>query len=406
MTAIGHETPIAYATEQYAFAAGVALLAVIYLFAPLLSFIAGLLFLTVFTARLYRVARIGAAVVTIFAGSSVWASRTFGANMSDDFQQYYDIYYQIDHQHFTTGVIPAYEFVLPAFFKLVSLVLPSLTPNGLMFVCAVTAGLILLAYLEHFGLEDFTPEKKGYGVAIAFLFFSFVMVTQLTRQMMSSVLLVYLFFAAPPLWRRASLGLAALLHLTAVGVHATIRLLQRRYLTLAILILSGILFIKFGDVDALAGLVIQYNIPRIGYYLTAADSGGNVATFAVVLVVFLTGTISLTILKLAGQPLHAREKNAMVVVGGAVVVYLLTLSITLLPFRLFLVIHAVLAGWFLALFTRRFPVPYLLIGGVALILYRTRSLYIIDPASAFVPWGIYGMFGGLPGYYFLSYFAA
>jgi len=71
------------------------------------------------------------------------------------------------------------------------------------------------------------------------------------------------------------------------------------------------------------------------------------------------------------------------------------------PFRLFLVIHAVMAGWFLAYFTRRFPSAYLALGGAALII--TRSLFLINPTSAFLPWDVYGPFGALPGYFMLSY---
>jgi len=84
-------------------------------------------------------------------------------------------------------------------------------------------------------------------------------------------------------------------------------------------------------------------------------------------------------------------------------VYLLALNVTLGPFRLFLVIHAVMAGWFFAYFTRRFAMPYLAVGGVLLILWRSRSLYFADPASAFLPWSVYGPFGAVPGYFVLSY---
>jgi hypothetical protein len=89
-----------------------------------------------------------------------------------------------------------------------------------------------------------------------------------------------------------------------------------------------------------------------------------------------------------------------------IIVYLLTLDLTLGPFRLFLVVHAVMAGWFFAYFTRRFPTPYLVVAGAALVLWRTRSLYFIDPTSAFLPWDVYGPFGALPGYFVLTYIAS
>jgi hypothetical protein len=62
-----------------------------------------------------------------------------------------------------------------------------------------------------------------------------------------------------------------------------------------------------------------------------------------------------------------------------------------------------MAGWFLAYLTRRLPTAYLVVGGVALILWRTRTLYFVDPASAFLPWGVYGPFSAIPGYFVLSY---
>ena len=99
----------------------------------------------------------------------------------------------------------------------------------------------------------------------------------------------------------------------------------------------------------------------------------------------------------------------MVLLVGVIIVYLLTLELTLGPFRLFLVIHAVMAGWLFAYFTRRFPSLYLAVVGAALIMalsmWRSRSLYLIDTTRSFLPWDVYGPFGALPGYFVLSYLA-
>lgn len=404
MTSALESEPRHYRADQYALAAVVALLAAVYLFSPLASYIGALLYLTIFSRLLYPAVRVGAAIVTVLSGASIWASRTFGRSMSDDFEQYYEIYSRISNHEWTTGVIPAYEFGLPAFFKVISMALPSLTPSGLMFVVTVTAGLIMLFYLERFGLEEFPREKKAYCVAMVFLFFSFVMVTQLTRQMLSSVLLVYLFFVVRPLWKWLSLIVASAIHITAVAVHAVVRALQGRYLILLFAV-AAILVAQFVDIASVASALIGYDIPRLGYYLVGAESSGNLATLAIVVLVAVAGALSLLALKASNQHITAREKGTLIVLAGVIVIYLLTLNVTLLPFRLFLIIHAVMAGWFFAFFTRRFPSVYLVIGGVALIFWRTRSLYVIDPASAFVPWGVYGAFGALPGYFFLSYIA-
>ena len=396
--------PRYYRADQYALAAAVVLLAAVYLFSPLASYIGALLFLTLCSRFLYRVVRVAAGIVTVLSGASIWASRTFGESLSDDFAQYYEIYGRINNHEWTSGVIPGYEFALPAFLKLISLVFPNLTPNGLMFVVTTTAGLILLAYLERFGLDEFPREKKGYGVAMVFLFFSFVMVTQLTRQMLSSVLLVYLFFVVRPAWTCASLMAASATHITAVAVHAVVRTLQGTYMVL-VFVMAAILMARFVDVESVASAVIGYDIPRLGYYLVGAESSGNIATLAIVVLVAVAGALSLLALKASKQRITTQEKRAMMILVGVIAVYLLTLNVTLLPFRLFLIIHAVMAGWFFAFFTRRFPSVYLAIGGVALIFWRTHSLYVINPASAFVPWGLYRAFGKLPGYFVLSYIA-
>jgi hypothetical protein len=273
-----------------------------------------------------------------------------------------------------------------------------------MYVVTVTAGLIMVLYLERFGLEEFPREKKAYCAAMVFLFFSFVMVTQLTRQMLSSVLLVYLFFAARPVWNWLSLIAASILHITALAVHTVVRALQGKYLVLLFAV-GAILVARFVDIASVASTVLGYDLPRVGYYLAGADSSGNLATLFIIVLVAIAGALSLLALKASGQPITRREKGALIILAGVIVVYLLTLNVTLLPFRLFLIIHAVMAGWFFAFFTRRFPNVYLTIGGVALIIWRTHSLYAINPESAFVPWGVYGAFGALPGYFFLSYFA-
>lgn len=406
MTALDQPTPGGYSADQYAFAAGTALLAGLYLFSPLVAYIATLLYLTVFSERLTAPVRISAAVIAILSGASIWASRGLGQSMSDDFQQYYDIYSQIDAHGWTTGVIPSYELGLPAFFKMISLASPTLTPSGLMFVVTATAGLIFLFYVERFGLQDFPRGKKGYGIAMIFLFFSFVMVTQLTRQMLSSVLLVCVFFLVRPAARRFSLLLASVVHVSAIAIHIVLRLLQRRLLVIPLLAVIVVVLVRFINIETVVSMVSGFDLPRLGYYFASADAAGNRATLSIVLLVTVAGALSLLVLKLSRQTILQQERREMALLIGVVVVYLLTLNITLVPFRLFLVIHAVMAGWFFAYFTRRFPTIYLVIGGVALILYRTRTLYVIDPASAFIPWHVYGAVSSFPGYFFLSYLSS
>ncbi len=361
-------------SDQYFVAAAVPLLGVLYMFSPLASYIGALLFLTLFSSRLNANVRIATSAIVILSGASIWASRQVGLSVSDDFASYYDMYTRIDHLEWTTERIPPYELGLPMFFRIVSVALPDLTPNGLMFVSTTVTGLILLFCVERFGLREFPREKRAYCLAMVFLFFSFVLTTQLTRQMLSSVLLVNAFFCVRATARRLSLLVASLFHLAAIPVYAVLRMLQGRFLLLVIALLSAVVLANLVDVEAAESWVTRYGVPRVGYYLTLTNGESNRMSFLIVLGVAMAGVMSLLAVKAA---------------------------------RAFLVVHAVMAGWFFAYFTRRFPNRYLAVVGAALIialnLWRGRTLYVVDAAREFLPWEVYGPFGALPGYFVLSY---
>jgi len=389
--------------DRYLLAAAVPLLSVGYLFSPWASYTGALLYLTLFTARLSPRVRVATSVIAILSGASIWASRQVGVSVSDDFAWYYDLYTRIDHVEWSTERVPVYEAGLPLLLKIIHVALPGLTPNGLMFVLTTGTGLILLFCVERFGLQEFPRDKRAYGVAMVFLFFSFLLTTQLTRQMLSSVVLVNVLFCLRAVPRRLSLLVASVFHVSAIPVYAILRLLHRRYLLLAFLIVTGVVLVNVVDVRTAASLVSGYDVPRVGYYLTSEDIGGNRTSLAIVVAVTIAGLVSLLILKATRAQLSSQEKRIMALLVGVVILYLLTLDLTLGPFRVFLMVHAVMAGWFFAYFTRRFPRLWLAVGGTALIIVRAWSLYVVDPTRVFLPWEVYGPFGALPGYFVLSY---
>jgi len=388
--------------EQYLPLAALVLLSVIYLFSPFASYIGSLLFLTVFSRRLSTRMRIAASVIAILSGASIWASRLVGRTESDDFEWYYAIYRPVDPVPWTNK-IPVYEVGFPLLIKIISVALPGLTPSGLIFVLTTVTGLILLFGVERFGLREFSKEKRGYCNAMVFLFFSFVLTTQLTRQMLSSVFLVIAFLSPKAMPRRLSLLLASAFHLSAIGVYAVIRMFQSKYLWIPFLLFWVVLITNVVDVYAMASLVTG-QIPRLDYfYLMAGDSAANLATLAIVLAVTLPGAMSLVGLKAAEARISAQEKRIMLLLALVILAYFLTLNFTLGPFRVFLVIHAVLAGWFFAFLTRRWSSPWLVVGSVVLILMRAWSLFFVDPDRTFLPWEVYGPFGAFPGYFIFSY---
>ena len=390
--------------DEYLFLGAVAFLCLCYMFSPLASYLGALLYLTVFSHRLSTRVRIATGVVVIISAASIWASREVGRNASDDFEFYYDMYRRVGALEWGAERIPVYEFGLPLLFRIIRIGLPDLTPNGLMFVLTSVTGLILLFCVERFGLTGFARGKRAYCVAMALLFFSFVLTTQLTRQMLSSAILVLAFFSLKALPRGLWVLLASVVHVSAVGVYAVVRVFQSRHLLITMVLVSVVVGAHLIDLEAVASLLGAYGVPRVGYYLTMGDSGANAASLDIVLVVALAGLLSILVCKAANARVLWREKRLMALLVGVIIVYLLSLNVILGPFRLFLVIHAVMAGWIFAFFTRRFATSYLVVGGVLLILWKARSLYFTDPSSAFLPWGVYGPFGAVPGYFVLSYF--
>ena len=388
--------------EQYLHVAAVLLLTAVYMFSPLVSYVSALLFLTIFSRRLSTRVRIATSTIVILSGASIWASRLVGRSESDDFAWYYQTYNPIDTVPWTEK-IPFYEVGLPLLIKIIRIALPGLTPNGLIFVLTTITGLILSFCVERFGLRDFPREKRAYCVAMVFLFFSFVLTTQLTRQMLSSVILATVLFSLKPAVNRLSLLLASVFHITAIPVYAVIKIFQGRLLVLWSALVAVVILVKLVGTVAVASLVAGYDVPRVGYYLTSMDTGANQASLVIVVAVALAGLTSLLALKTVNAQISSQEKRTVVLLVAVLVVYLSTLNFTLGPFRLFLVIHAVLAGWFFAYLTRRLASPWLTTGGVALIILRALYLYFPDPARAFLQWEVYGPFGAFPGYFVFFY---
>nr|WP_269472199.1 EpsG family protein [Helicobacter canis] len=78
--------------------------------------------------------------------------------------------------------------------------------------------ILLLIWLEKYGMQGLSEWQKSLCILLVFLFFNFVWTTWLTRQMISSVLILYSLSACTLRFKWFFAFLACLFHLTAIPI--------------------------------------------------------------------------------------------------------------------------------------------------------------------------------------------
>ncbi|MBN3975881.1 EpsG family protein, partial [Serratia marcescens] len=213
-------------------------------FSPLLGFYGSLIYLAIQGFSL-RILRINVAIIAIISGSFIAASRNTLMVLGDDFNVNYYVYQLMQHgesifyHDFSGGI----EFILPLYFKIIGSVFNIENPVYIFF--SVTALCLTLFYiwLEKYALKNIDADKRALCVAASLGLFVLFSTTQLMRQMISTVFLLY----ALSLWTEKKklsfvifFALAVFSHLSSVLLFFVITTLmgEDRYKKYIILLIS------------------------------------------------------------------------------------------------------------------------------------------------------------------------
>jgi hypothetical protein len=357
--------------EQHLCVAGMLLLVV----SPLASFaLCGFLLMTLH-ARTPREVRWVLEISLALALSMMTGSRQLDPNnLSDDIHGYYEIYRELARGDLTTLTQfgGGFEVAMPLLFWLWGSVLPALTVNGLMFCLSATSALLLVLWIERTFYRRGVPVRPalaGLCLVMLNLFFA----TQLSRQFLSLIVLLFAFTAATRSGRGLYLVFAASLHLSALPFYA-VWLLARRGVWgwIGIVGLAVLLRLFFLDLLAAFDVIPAALADKLVYYVDNDDSATD-ADVSSLRMIALLAVLSLVSLLASRMLADTRTRPWLALPWLAGTVHYVLLSIPLASLRSTLVVHSILPGliaW--QMFAHRALALRPLVLG-ALLLYKTAG---------------------------------
>lgn len=194
-------------------------------FSPFIAFFIGPLLLIVFGSGFQRWHRIFVSVVVIFAGAVLFGDK----ECHSDCLVYYNTYERLLKGEsgaffiFGNGV----EIASPILFWLFGKIFGHLSSFHFTMALIFVGGLLLYIWLEVYGLKQVVQKQKAICVALVLILLYFWDLGFLTRQMFSSIMILYAITAQRQESRFFFILLATLFHATALIFLAIIWLLVR-----------------------------------------------------------------------------------------------------------------------------------------------------------------------------------
>ena len=369
------------------------------MFSPMLAWLFAFLALSMGTATLTAESRKLYSVIAAFASALIAGSRQVFISPSDDFKSYYSLYLQFFHNNFSNFFEYHHiEIAYPVLIFLVSRLPLLFSPNLLIFFLVFFSYIIFIIWIESYGLNHIDEEKKALVVAFSLLFVNFVIASQLVRQFISSMFLLFA-FSIPNIKRYIYLIIAALFHLSALPIYLLYLFsVKKPKLSAIIVFIAAFVFVM--NFQYFINLFIGIKMPIFGagYYIAHKQYGflsyyhniKRTAMMILLLVLFL----------FFGKNASARQWKYFTF--NMIILYFLFYTIPLASLRTTLIIISILIGYLISMIILpKFP-KLIFYFFIAAIIFRLYEITIISPHSAngFALWKAYGFLGKYPFYYF------
>ena len=312
---------------------------------PLVAFGASVFLLINLERDMPEVARRLLAVVAAIALAMMAGARPLDPAASNDIDGYYDIYRELaaGDLSYLTNFGGGLEVALPLLLWLWGQLLPPLTINGLMFCLALTSSLLMMIWVEKtFYVEQGFRRPALIGVCLLMLNLYFS--TQLSRQFLSLIVLLFAFSAHSRMKQLLFVVLASAFHLTAIPFFAAYFLAKRGPREWLFLIALAVgLRIFFGQFVAAFDIVPEAVAEKLLYYVDSADNA-VASDLASLRMIILLGLVSLVGGAASGFRLDPKSRRWLAVPWITGLVYLVLLPIPLASLRGTLMIHSVIPG--------------------------------------------------------------
>jgi hypothetical protein len=236
-----------------------------------------------------------------------------------------------------------FEIALPLLMLVWATVLPPLSVNGLMFCVALTSAVLLMVWIETAFYRTGTAQRPALlGISLVLLNVYFA--TQLSRQFLSLIVLLFAFTATTRTRRLCFVALAASLHLTALPFYGLWLLARRGWRGwLGVLAMAWLLRAYFVPLLAYFDVVPEAIADKLVYYVGNEDSStdADIASLRMVLLLALLSLVSLLACRLRPAP---RMRPWLVLPWLAAAVHFILLPIPLASLRTTLIVHSVASG--------------------------------------------------------------
>jgi hypothetical protein len=285
------------------------------------------------------------AMLVLLSLSLMVGMRSLDPADSNDIDVYFDIYQNIasGDLDMLTAFGSGFEVALPLLLFTWATILPPLSLNGLMFCLALTSSLMFMVWIEltfYAGKNLKLPALLGISILMLNVYYS----TQLTRQFLSLIMLLYA-FSATGFWRRIFyIAVASTFHLTALPFFA-IYLLARRGWTgwLGIILAALLLRQYFVQLLSAFDVLPEAVAEKLVYYVdnTAEFTAADLVSMRMML---LLGVVSLVVFIASRFKLDAPTRPWLAVPWITGVIQFLLIPIPLASLRATLLIHSIVPG--------------------------------------------------------------
>ncbi|MEP7056566.1 MAG: EpsG family protein [Caldimonas sp.] len=312
---------------------------------PIAAFALAVFLLINLPAGTSRSTRLMLATTAAIGLSMMTGARPLDPSAPNDIDVYYDIYQQLAAGH--TEYLGTYggglEFAMPLLCWLWALLLPPLSVNGLMFCFALTSSVLLLVWVEKaFYLDRRWQDPALMGVCILMLNLYFS--TQLVRQFLALIVLLYAITAQSRSKQWLYVALATTFHLTALPFYA-IYLLARRGLPgwVALVVIAFAVRVSFWELVAAFDVVPVALADKLAYYVDNSQEFTD-ADLTSLRMIGLLGFVSLVALLSNRFRVDRKTRDWLAVPWVTALMHLVLLPIPLASLRTTLMVHSVVPG--------------------------------------------------------------
>jgi EpsG family len=313
---------------------------------PLAAFALATLLLLNLPSHTPRYARLTLAAAAAVALAMMTGARPLDPDSSNDIDGYYDIYKELTagDLNYLTNFGGGLEVALPLLLWVWGLLLPPLTINGLMFCLALTSSLLVMIWVE----ETFYAEQGGLKrpalMGVCLLMLNLYFSTQLSRQFLSLIVLLFALSAQGRMKQLVFVALASAFHVTAIpffGMYLLVKRGPRGWVFLIALAIGLRLF--FVQLVAAFDIVPAAVAEKLLYYVDNADDAGA-SDLASLRMIFLLGLVSFLGVAAGGFRLDPKSRRWLAAPWITGLVHVVLLPIPLASLRVTLMIHSVMPG--------------------------------------------------------------